>query len=55
MPYLMLQSAGLSESLSQSPLLSLATLFGAGILTSLTPCIYPMIPITASILTGTAE
>lgn len=55
MPYLMLQSAGLSESLSQSPLLSLATLFGAGVLTSLTPCIYPMIPITASILAGTAE
>ncbi len=55
MPYLMLQSAGLSESLSQSPLLALATLFGAGVLTSLTPCIYPMIPITASILAGTAE
>ena len=55
MPYRMLQSAGLSESLSQSPLLSLATLFGAGVLTSLTPCIYPMIPITASILAGTAE
>ena len=55
MPYLILQSAGLSESLSQSPLLSLATLFGAGVLTSLTPCIYPMIPITASILAGTAE
>lgn len=28
-------------------------LFGAGLLTSLTPCIYPMIPITASILAGT--
>ncbi len=30
------------------------TLFGAGLLTSLTPCIYPMIPITASILAGSA-
>ena len=55
MLYLTLQSSGLSESLSQSPLLSLATLFGAGVLTSLTPCIYPMIPITASILAGTTD
>lgn len=46
---------GLSETLSRSPLLALATLFGAGVLTSLTPCIYPMIPITASVITGTAR
>ena len=55
MLYLTLQSSGLAESLSQSPLLSLATLFGAGVLTSLTPCIYPMIPITASVLAGTTD
>jgi thiol:disulfide interchange protein DsbD len=42
--------SGLADSLQQQPLLALATLFGAGILTSLTPCIYPMIPITAGIL-----
>jgi cytochrome c-type biogenesis protein len=48
-------AAGLSESLSASPLLALATLFGAGVLTSLTPCVYPMIPITASVITGTAR
>jgi thiol:disulfide interchange protein DsbD len=30
------------------------TLFGAGVVTSLTPCIYPMIPITAGLLAGTA-
>lgn len=29
-------------------------LFFAGVLTSLTPCIYPMIPITAGLLAGTA-
>lgn len=46
---------GLSEALSASPLLALATLFGAGVLTSLTPCVYPMIPITASVIAGTAE
>ena len=49
------ESSGLSEALSGSPLLAVATLFGAGVLTSLTPCIYPMIPITVSVLTGTAR
>ena len=44
---------GLSPALSGSPLLALAALFGAGVLTSLTPCVYPMIPITASVITGT--
>jgi len=48
-------AAGLSETLSASPLLAVATLFGAGVLTSLTPCVYPMIPITASVITGTAR
>lgn len=47
-------SSGLQEALSGSPVLALATLFGAGVLTSLNPCIYPMIPITASVISGTA-
>ena len=47
--------SGLSEALSDRPLLALATLFGAGVLTSLTPCVYPMIPITASVISGTAR
>ena len=46
---------GLSEALSGSPLLALGALFGAGLLTSLTPCVYPMIPITASVIAGTAR
>lgn len=37
-----------------SPLVAMAILFGAGVLTSLTPCVYPMIPITASVIGGTA-
>ncbi len=45
---------GLGETLQHSPLLAVSLLFGAGVLTSLTPCIYPMIPITAGIITGTA-
>jgi thiol:disulfide interchange protein DsbD len=38
--------------LSGSPLTALPLLFGAGVLTSLTPCVYPMIPITAAIVGG---
>jgi len=44
---------GLAATLSHHPLIALVTLFGAGLVTSLTPCIYPMIPITAGILSGT--
>ncbi len=45
----------LAENLTASPALALLTLFGAGVLTSLTPCIYPMIPITVSVIAGTAR
>jgi cytochrome c-type biogenesis protein len=45
---------GLGDALSHHPLLALVTLFGAGLVTSLTPCVYPMIPITAGILSGTS-
>ncbi len=43
---------GISGQLSASPLIALPVLFIAGVLTSLTPCIYPMIPITAAIVGG---
>ena len=49
------QAGGLSESLSSSPLLAIGVLFWAGVLTSLTPCIYPMIPITASVIAGASR
>jgi cytochrome c-type biogenesis protein len=45
---------GLAATLTDHPLIALVTLFGAGLVTSLTPCIYPMIPITAGILSGTS-
>ena len=35
-----------------SPLVAVPALFIAGVATSLTPCIYPMIPITAGVLAG---
>ena len=44
---------GLGDTLSHHPLLAVVSLFGAGVVTSLTPCIYPMIPITAGIISGT--
>jgi thiol:disulfide interchange protein DsbD len=43
----------LSTQLSTNPAAVLPLIFGAGVLTSLTPCIYPMIPITAAIVGGT--
>lgn len=45
-------SPDLAETLRQRPLLAVPVLFGAGLLTSLTPCVYPMIPITAGLLGG---
>jgi len=38
--------------LQERPLAALPAVFAAGLATSLTPCIYPMIPITAGILGG---
>jgi cytochrome c-type biogenesis protein len=44
----------ISAQLSSSPFTALPVLFIAGVLTSLTPCIYPMIPITAAIVGGSS-
>jgi cytochrome c-type biogenesis protein len=44
--------AGLSAMLHDRPLAAVAALFVAGLATSLTPCIYPMIPITAGVIGG---
>jgi cytochrome c-type biogenesis protein len=41
-------------NLSGNPLRALPVVFLGGVLTSLTPCIYPMIPITAAIVGGTS-
>ena len=46
--------SGIADRLSQSPVTAIPVLFAAGVLTSLTPCIYPMIPITAAIVGGSA-
>jgi len=45
--------SGIAQRLSESPLTAIPLVFLAGVLTSLTPCVYPMIPITAAIVGGT--
>ncbi len=42
----------LADQLGTSPATALPLLFLGGVLTSLNPCIYPMIPITAAIVGG---
>ena len=44
--------APLETILRERPLAAIPLLFAAGVATSLTPCIYPMIPITAGVLGG---
>ena len=46
------QSGGVGPLLQGHPLAALGTLFLAGLATSLTPCIYPMIPITVGVIGG---
>ena len=45
-------SGQLSSLLTDHPVIATALVFGGGVVTSLTPCIYPMIPITAAIVGG---
>jgi len=46
--------ADLGATLATRPALAFPLVFAGGVLTSLTPCIYPMIPITAAIVGGQA-
>jgi thiol:disulfide interchange protein DsbD len=45
-----LDFSGLADALGSSPLTALPLLFVGGLLTSLTPCVYPMIPITVALV-----
>jgi cytochrome c-type biogenesis protein len=54
MPPLVAFLSGLSVSLREHPLAAVFALFAAGLATSLTPCIYPMIPITAGLIGAAA-
>lgn len=48
----MIAEAPIASLLNGNPALALPALFAGGVLTSLTPCVYPMIPITAAIVGG---
>ncbi len=45
----------LGAQLGAYPLAALATVFVGGVLTSLTPCLYPMIPVTVAVIGGGAS
>ena len=47
-------SPDLATSLSDHPAAGLVAVYLGGVLTSLTPCLYPMIPVTVSIVGGAA-
>ena len=44
--------SGITDALQHNPVAAIGLLFAAGVLTSTNPCIWPMIPITASTLAG---
>ena len=54
MPHITALVGGLGPLLHEHPLGALAALFVAGLATSLTPCIYPMIPITVGVIGSAA-
>jgi thiol:disulfide interchange protein DsbD len=47
-------AGGLAEALQHRHVVAIATLFGAGVVSSLLPCIWPMIPITVGVITGSS-
>ncbi|MEO5568214.1 MAG: cytochrome c biogenesis protein CcdA [Gemmatimonadaceae bacterium] len=47
-----MQSESVASLLATHPIAAIGVVFAGGVLTSLTPCIYPMIPITAAIVGG---
>jgi len=44
--------SGFQEYMTAAPLMAFPLAFLAGVLTSLTPCVYPMIPVTAAFIGG---
>jgi cytochrome c-type biogenesis protein len=51
---MLLGSPDLATSFSAHPAAALVAVYVGGVLTSLTPCLYPMIPVTVSIVGGAA-
>jgi len=55
MPLASLLTSGLGDSLQHHPWFAVLTLFGAGLATSLSPCVWPLIPITVGVITGSTS
>ena len=51
---MIVDASALGDLLSTHPAAALAAVYAGGVLTSLTPCLYPMIPVTVSIVGGNA-
>jgi cytochrome c-type biogenesis protein len=51
---MLLDPSQLGATLSAHPLVAIGAVFTGGVFTSLTPCLYPMIPVTVSIIGGNA-
>lgn len=49
---MIIEPGTLGATLSAHPAAALAAVYAGGVLTSLTPCLYPMIPVTVSIVGG---
>lgn len=52
MEWLQSLQGGMGEYISGAPHLALAAAFAAGVATSFTPCVYPMVPLTAGYVGG---
>jgi cytochrome c-type biogenesis protein len=48
-------SVSLGDALHHHPVAALVLLFAGGVATSLTPCVFPMIPVTVGIIGGSAR
>jgi thiol:disulfide interchange protein DsbD len=51
---LLAATGGITDALQHDPAAALVAMFGAGLVTSLNPCVYPMIPVTAGLIAGSS-
>ena len=51
----LLAQSGLETTLRHEPLAALPVLFAAGLATSLTPCVYPLISVTHAFFGGQSD
>ena len=52
---MILSLTNLTMQLAGNPAAAAATAFAGGVLTSMTPCLYPMLPVTVAVIGGGAS